>query len=169
MTKEQMWKIINEEKQRVVENIANMESTQKNIDKAQEQLEDAFKKKDSAKAIELTEYINAQKKLLEIYRNIGVENEECSISHDEFMRCYSKDVVEPYSRRKAELREQLLAKREEYIQLMKDARKELIELSNNDREFWEINSKGNLDINLPNLKVDMRDFFINETRYFFED
>ncbi|QEH70507.1 hypothetical protein [Cellulosilyticum sp. WCF-2] len=170
MTKQEMWDLINKENAIKEENEANIVAAEKKISDLQSKIDVAIRKKDSAAAIKFSDQLEAERRKLEIYRNIvnsyqyGVD-----ISKEDFMKCFATDITTPFYKRSEELRTELTAKREEYIVLMKSAYKELNELSCNAHEFMDLACKGKLDINVNYPNVDMRNYFINENRYFFED
>ncbi len=172
MTKQEMWDLINKENAIKEENEANIVAAEKKISDLQSKIDVAIRKKDSAAAIKFSDQLEAERRKLEIYRDIissyqyGVD-----ISQDDFMKCFNEEVSIPYNKRLEELKAELNAKRDAYIADMKKAYRELIEIDSRDREFWNINSAGKLDINIPSRYPGdaFRDLFINETRYFFED
>lgn len=171
MTKQEMWDLINKENTIKEEINANIVATEKNINDLQNKIEIAIRKKDSAAAIEFSEQLEAERRKLEIYRDVKISYEYgVNISKDDFMECFSEEVSIPYYKRLEELKTELLEQRESYITKMKAAYNELRTLEAKEGEFWNINSKGNLDIDIPTFypKRDLRDCFINESQYFWE-
>ena len=172
MTKQEMWDLINKENAIKEENEANIATAEKKISELQNKIDVAIRKKDSAAAIKFTDQLEAERRKLEIYRDIissyqyGVD-----ISQDDFMKCFNEEVSIPYNKRLEELKAELNAKRDAYIADMKKAYRELIEIDSRDSEFCNINLAGKLGVNIPSRYPGdaFRDLFINETRYFFED
>lgn len=172
MTKQEMWDLINKENATKEENEVNIVAAEKKIDELQKKIDVAIRKKDSAAAIKFSDQLEAERRNLEIYRNIVHSYQYgADISKDEFMKCFNDEVLTPYCKRVEELNAELSKKREDYIADMKKAYIELVELSDKEREFWEINSKANLNINIPssNPRSEFRDLFIENNPYFFAD
>ena len=172
MTKQEMWEVIKKEDKLKKENEENIQKTKQRIKEIKQQLELAIKAKDSSTAVKLTDQLETEKRHLEIYNDVisSFKNEGANISKEEFMKGYAKEVSEPYYKRQKELVASLMEQRQVYIDAMKAAYKELVELSNREREFWDINSKGKLDIEIPTFypKNAFSECFINESRYFFD-
>lgn len=172
MTKKEMWDLINKENAIKEENEANIVAAEKKIGELQKKIDVAIRKKDSAAAIKFSDQLEAERRNLEIYRDIvNSYKYGADISKDDFMRCFSEEVLTPYHKRVEEVNAELSKKREAYIADMKSAYLELVELIDKEREFWEIESKGNLDINIPsnNPRNAFRDLFIENKPYFFGD
>lgn len=172
MTKQEMWDLINKENAIKEENEANIVAAEKKIEELQKKIDTAMRKKDSASAIKFSDQLEAEQRRLDIYRNIVHSYKYgADISKDDFMRCFSEEVSTPYYKRAEELKAELSEKREAYIADMKKAYIELVDLSSKEREFWDINAKANLDINIPTSypRNEFRDLFVENSPYFFAD
>lgn len=171
MTKQEMWDLINRENAIKEENDANIVATEKNISDLQTKIETAIRKKDSALAIKFSDQLEAERRKLEIYKEVSLScSDGVDISEDDFMKCFNEEVSKPYYKRLEELKTELMQQKTAYIASMKAAYKELCDLEKKGREFSDINSKAKLDIDIPNFYPynAFRECFIKESRYFWE-
>lgn len=172
MTKQEMWDLINKENAIKEENEANIVAAENEISDLQSKIDEAIRKKDSAAAINFSNQLETQRRNLEIYKNIMISYKYgVDIPEEEFMKCFTEEVTVPYLTRANEIKAELSAKREAYIADMKAAYKELMVLTDSDRELREINTAGNLDIDIPAYypRDAFRELFIEKKQYFFAD